>query len=282
MHSAEESHARWLRLRAPCSSRSTTKRSTVVQKRSELWLTRGEVGWQKQVWTYKEVWETAISCAGNLKAASEGEGRVAVCVDEGPLLPLVELGVLLAGMCIVPIDPCEPAGRFCSVVMDSEPTVIVAKDSATRSLIQQHLAEVVDLKLPKACHVVVAQELLQLEPKWTWSEVPGAAISHIFFTSGSTGRPKGCVVSHGALRSYCLAKTATYGVHETSVILVASAHTFDPSLGDFMSTWAAGGVVALGARRDLFQHLGLLLQQSEATHLLCTPSLFATLGKGFS
>eukprot|EP00913_Durusdinium_trenchii_P016567 g15572.t1 len=332
-----------------------------------------------------QLWE-AVSVPSNprnLKAASEGEGRVAVCVDEGPLLPLVELGVLLAGMCIVPIDPCEPAGRFCSVVMDSEPTVIVAKDSATRSLIQQHLAEVVDLKLPKACHVVVAQELLQLEPKWTWSEVlsihlfvqefervmatciifqlyiwrrsnqfvwwskgtapicrpqdclerlgllvrevpklrvvlasswrndealfmealqqlasyqvvihgttptsesrsrldeictwlevnaknveafvvldddqllcgdvPGAAISHIFFTSGSTGRPKGCVVSHGALRSYCLAKTATYGVHETSVILVASAHTFDPSLGDFMSTWAAGGVVALGVALD--------------------------------
>ncbi|CAJ1422837.1 unnamed protein product [Effrenium voratum] len=78
--------------------------------------------------------------------------------------------------------------------------------------------------------------------------IAGDAISHVFFTSGSTGKPKGCVVAHCSLRSYCLAKNATYKLGAESVCLVASAHTFDPSLGDFMSTWAAGGCVALGPR----------------------------------
>eukprot|EP00434_Breviolum_minutum_P014801 symbB.v1.2.013051.t1/scaffold868.1/size293455/6 len=74
-------------------------------------------------------------------------------------------------------------------------------------------------------------------------------VSHIFFTSGSTGRPKGCVVSHGALESYCRAKNEAYDVAARhAVVLVASAFTFDPSLGDFMSAWSVGASIALGPR----------------------------------
>lgn len=243
-----------------------------------LWLVKCEDGWQKESWTYKEVWQAAISCAEKLKALPEtSQGcHVAICIDEGPALPLVELGVLLAAMCIVPLDACEPTGRFVSVVADSEPAVIVAKDSSNRSSIQQHLAS--DL-LPgrRQTAVLLAAELLEVCE--LCAEVPsnGSAISHIFFTSGSTGRPKGCVVKHEALESYCRAKNAAYHVESDATVLVASAFTFDPSLGDFMATWSIGACVALGPRADLFQHLGKLLSGSEATHLLCTPSLFATL-----
>ncbi|CAL1167554.1 unnamed protein product [Cladocopium goreaui] len=128
-----------------------------------LWLVKCEDGWQKESWTYKEVWQAAISCAEKLKALPEtSQGcHVAICIDEGPALPLVELGVLLAAMCIVPLDACEPTGRFVSVVADSEPAVIVAKDSSNRSSIQQHLAS--DL-LPgrRQTAVLLAAELLEV------------------------------------------------------------------------------------------------------------------------
>eukprot|EP00435_Cladocopium_sp_Y103_P020401 s1594_g5.t1 len=142
------------------------KAVSAASQRALLWLVKSEDGWQKESWTYKDflsdpllwklmlpdliglcithldlmgVWQAATCCAEKLKALPEtSQGcHVALCVDEGPALPLVELGVLLAAMCIIPLDACEPTGRFVSVLTDSEPAVI---DSSNRSSIQQHLA----------------------------------------------------------------------------------------------------------------------------------------------
>ncbi|KAG5459131.1 MAG: hypothetical protein BJ554DRAFT_505, partial [Olpidium bornovanus] len=111
-------------------------------------------------------------------------------------------------------------------------------------------------------------------------------VSHIFFTSGTTGRPKGeigagCLCTHSALTAYCAAKNEVHGVTEKSVCLVASPATFDPSFGDFMATWCAGGTVALAPRHAMFVFLGRCLSYSRATHLLTTPSLLSTLDGTF-
>merc|ERR1719199_981836 len=110
-----------------------------------------------------------------------------------------------------------------------------------------------------------------------WKNISPEATSHVFFTSGSTGRPKGCIVCHQALLHYCLARNVVHGVDCNSACFVASAHTFDPSLGDLVATWATGGCVAYAPRSLLFSHLGSMLSVSSATHLCCTPSLFGTL-----
>ncbi|CAE8665484.1 unnamed protein product, partial [Polarella glacialis] len=119
-----------------------------------------------------------------------------------------------------------------------------------------------------------AQEMDFEEPELRPS---GASVSHVFYTSGSTGRPKGCVCTHANLAAYCLAKNAAHQVGLDSVVFVASAHTFDPSLGDFMATWASGGCVAMAPRRILGAALGACLRQLQATHLLTTPAHFATI-----
>jgi long-subunit acyl-CoA synthetase (AMP-forming) len=62
-------------------------------------------------------------------------------------------------------------------------------------------------------------------------------LSHIYFTSGSTGKPKGCMATHANLAHFAMAKNSTHGITEGDVVFVASSHTFDPSLGDLMSTW---------------------------------------------
>ena len=55
-------------------------------------------------------------------------------------------------------------------------------------------------------------------------------------------------------------------VEKESVVFVASAHTFDPSLGDVFATWLAGACVAL-ARPELL--LGRSLEATRATHVAC-------------
>lgn len=62
-----------------------------------------------------------------------------------------------------------------------------------------------------------------------------------------------------------------------SVVLIASASTFDPSIGDIFATWAVGGTVAMAPRMLFFANLGWAIQQLEVTHLTCTPSLWQSL-----
>ena len=97
-------------------------------------------------------------------------------------------------------------------------------------------------------------------------------ISHVFFTSGSTGTPKGCVATRGALAWFVAGKRETHRLDASSVVLVASPHVFDPSLGDVDASLAAGGCVALCPEAKLVSHLGACLAATAATHLTATPT----------
>ena len=97
-------------------------------------------------------------------------------------------------------------------------------------------------------------------------------ISHVFFTSGSTGTPKGCVATRGALAWFAAGKRETHRLDASSVVLVASPHVFDPSLGDVYASLAAGGCVALCPEAKLVSHLGACLAATAATHLTATPT----------
>ena len=97
-------------------------------------------------------------------------------------------------------------------------------------------------------------------------------ISHVFFTSGSTGTPKGCVATRGALAWFVAGKRETHRLDASSVVLVASPHVFDPSLGDVYASLAAGGCVALCPEAKLVSHLGACLAATAATHLTATPT----------
>ena len=97
-------------------------------------------------------------------------------------------------------------------------------------------------------------------------------VSHVFFTSGSTGTPKGCVATRGALAWFAAGKRETHGVDSSSVTLAASPHVFDPSLGDFYASLAAGGRVALCPEAKLVSDLGACLAATRATHLTATPT----------
>eukprot|EP00928_Gymnodinium_smaydae_P078912 TRINITY_DN62969_c0_g1_i1.p1 TRINITY_DN62969_c0_g1~~TRINITY_DN62969_c0_g1_i1.p1 ORF type:complete len:1010 (+),score=109.94 TRINITY_DN62969_c0_g1_i1:31-3030(+) len=271
-----------------------------------MWLSReadrAGTHWTVQCWSFASMWTHAITAAGKLRALTAGRFerrdataagepcRVGVAIDEGPALALVELAVLAAGCSIVPLDAKDVAARLAGVIADADIELVVAKD-AVSALVFEKAAAVASQSGQSRPRIVEVAEVLDLSAEDTTSADPAigaqsatldpsldsSCTSHVFFTSGSTGRPKGCVVAHSSLANYCCARNAIHAVGEDAVCLVASAHTFDPSLGDIMATWAAGGCIALAPRAELFANLGSLLATSRATHLCCTPSLFATL-----
>jgi len=97
---------------------------------------------------------------------------------------------------------------------------------------------------------------------------------HIIYTSGSSGEPKGVVCQHSALFSYCRAKPKAHDIMAGSRVLLCSASTWDPAIGDICSTLVSGAVLCLASRGMVVQDLAGAIQRSKATHILATPALW--------
>eukprot|EP00927_Polykrikos_kofoidii_P067130 TRINITY_DN62646_c0_g1_i1.p1 TRINITY_DN62646_c0_g1~~TRINITY_DN62646_c0_g1_i1.p1 ORF type:complete len:1063 (-),score=176.82 TRINITY_DN62646_c0_g1_i1:50-3238(-) len=293
----------WMGPRAELGGEIDHERRTERWRFSDLWARASAIAVELRHLAHSTGWW-----------ATDGDAdvfRIGVGIDEGVGLPLVELAVLLAGGAIVPLDPRDPCRRLACALEDAELALVVAKDVSAVSAVEEAAAAAFPLATGgRRPPVVLLQTLLDAVaspaataasvdkvaggvgnhggyssatdapiPPTSWQASAGslASTSHVFFTSGSTGRPKGCVVTHRSLAHYVAARNAFYKVGADSICLVASAHTFDPSLGDLMATWIAGGCVALAPRASLFAHLGRMLSVSNTSHICCTPSLFGTL-----
>lgn len=112
----------------------------------------------------------------------------------------------------------------------------------------------------------------------------------VIFTSGSTGTPKAVVATCSNLLSYVdhfVAAAAVAVPPEDDIrigvvtgasrILLLSNAVFDPSIGDiFSAAFLQCGLIT--ASRDAIEsRLSWVLQQSNATHVVSTPALWATM-----
>eukprot|EP00439_Symbiodinium_sp_Y106_P076800 s689_g15.t3 len=221
--------------------------------------------------SYKEVWTVASQAAEVLRSLSQHETetktalgdvssqRVGLMLGGGAALAVLELAVLLAGFALVPLDAEEPLPRLQFIMEDAGPllALVVAEPQVEKAqMLLQNSGSSGYPQAKRGTKLLRDSELLRSEVAETSDCRPPAdvveeRISHIFFTSGSTGRPKGCMCSFHNLITYCLAKNTIHQVDRSSIVLVASAHTFDPSLGDFFATWVAGS-----ARKLPEQHRG--------------------------
>lgn len=197
------------------------------------------------------------------------------------MLPILMLAVLLTSpkAVLVPMEATDP--RLHLLIDDARPEIVVVKDDAGKRSYIQAVQKCDGNFVDGRC--LTLQDLdkeLEERSKEDEKDLPTRTtndISHIYFTSGSTGRPKGCISTHAALTSYCLAKISAHNITSSSVIFVASSHTFDPSFGDFISTLIAGATIAVASRTTTFTSLSQCLSATKATHVLTTPALFTTM-----
>ena len=151
---------------------------------------------------------------------------------------------------MVPLGANDPPARIKDVLDDAGCSAAIASDRAGDGGAVRRLREALTEVGRADFTVISVASLLSNESRETAGEskpppaFPTNKLSHVFFTSGSTGRPKGCLATHGGLSLYCDAKNQSLGVSDDSVVLVASPHSFDPSLGDFLGAWRAGCVAA--------------------------------------
>ncbi|KAJ3211805.1 hypothetical protein HDU67_004278 [Dinochytrium kinnereticum] len=190
---------------------------------------------------------------------------------------------------IIPLDRTDP--RLHYILDDTLPSLIIAIDSSDTNILNDAISRFDQSSegqeraaIVRSAPVLTLKELLE-EAKSTGGDygqfVEGKYgsddVSHIYFTSGSTGRPKGCISTLGSLTAYVHAKNITHSITQTSTVFVASSHTFDPSLGDFVATLAAGATIALSPRSAILDSLAECINLTKSTHLLSTPALVGTI-----
>lgn len=87
---------------------------------------------------------------------------------------------------------------------------------------------------------------------------------------------QGCPVSHAALLSFARAKNSVHRVTSASRVFLASAHTFDVSLGDVVATLTAGACLCSATRGTVLHRLGWCLQARASFNPPPPPPLLQT------
>ena len=252
-------------------------------------------------WSYRKLYSVASSAATRVRGALVGvdaprlsqmqdprhglSPTVGLLVEDGIELPVSILAILLAHAAVVPVGAQDPPARIKNILDNAKCSVVIACPRAGDGKALGRLKMAITLAINANVKVIDASELIIETDAAESNErsvapppaFPEDKLSHVFFTSGSTGRPKGCLATHGGLALYCAGKNQSLDVHENCVVLVASPHSFDPSLGDFISAWAAGCVAAIAPRSYMFASLAACLAVSGATHVLTTPSTLSTI-----
>uniref|UniRef100_A0A0G4I6V9 AMP-dependent synthetase/ligase domain-containing protein n=1 Tax=Chromera velia CCMP2878 TaxID=1169474 RepID=A0A0G4I6V9_9ALVE len=226
---------------------------------------------------------------------------VGVLLSEGPLLLLTVAAILLTPRAVlVPLSPTDPLNRLRSAVNASKCQLIIGPSKAA-SLVSAlssgppvvsflsdeeifGTTDVAQLFSRAAQKARTTPESPPGQLKQKCSASPsgphnaGKSLSHIYFTSGSTGDPKGCLVSKTSLLHFASARNAAHEFRQGDTTFIASTFTFDPYLGDLVSSWLGGGCVAVPFRQHSVFDGTLLgcVNLTGATHMCTTPAVLAT------
>jgi len=204
-----------------------------------------------------DAWSTRLAHALRRHGCTEGD-RICTLMPKSPRAIATLLGIYKAGCIFVPLDWESPASRLCSIVADSDPTMILAAGPVSGLLNEL-------LTLP-GCRHSIALALLdedlvdQISPDlnsaFTLQDVKNCSmdpiellsppdVAHILFTSGSTGAPKGVMVTHQSVLAFIDWAVKYFNIDNTDRVSGHSPLHFDLSIFDIFGAFAAGAELHL-------------------------------------
>ena len=232
------------------------------------------------VLTYRELIRRSGALAHRLRQQGVATNVVVpVVVEKDRMAVVAILGVLKAGGAYVPVDADWPNDRITDVLSTlaesssgAGPTPIVVPNAeyAANDRFSGRTVVVAD---------GVAQSSTSSAPKEAPVDIsPRDPLAYVILTSGSTGQPKGVMITHGNLHNSTLARNSFYPQSPSAFLLLSPLST-DSSMAGLFWTLTTGGTLLLPSRRAEQDPVGLcrFAATHSATHLLCLPSLYATL-----
>jgi amino acid adenylation domain-containing protein len=223
---------------------------------------------QSAQYSRQELLEEAQAIAGALMDAGVEPGDVvAHCIVRSASLPVVMLGIQLAGAVMLPLDPEFPADRIAFMLADSHASLVVSESNVPEALAETG-ATILPLK-----------DALAGGSQRVLPELEADSPCYLIYTSGSTGKPKGVLVSHDALLNFLHSMARKPGFDEASRLLAVTTASFDISLLELLLPLYTGGSVYVASREEATDARALkeIIEQQDISVLQATPATWRML-----
>ena len=218
--------------------------------------------------TYRELEIHVKRLAGHLQQLGvKSETLVPYCVDKSRWAIVAQLGIMLAGGAMVPLDPSHPFGRHEGIVRDTHARFLVCSPQYI-----EKYERLTDTVIP-----VDEKSLLNLPTRDTGA-IPIARLSsknaaYVIFTSGSTGRPKGVVVEHEAVCSSSEAFCKALLMDSSARVFNFASFTFDAAIMECISPLTIGACVCIPNNEEKMTDLASAFNSVRPTWSFLTPSV---------
>jgi amino acid adenylation domain-containing protein len=211
----------------------------------------------------------------------ESETLVAVALRRSPWLPITLLAIWKAGGAWLPLDPSYPRERLAFMLADSGAGLLLAEPDLRR-----------ELPCPPGLRTTGVEELLAAAGAAGTGGVPDAParqahaeappepgdLAYVIYTSGSTGTPKGVMIGHRGLANLVREQIAAFGVTPASRVLQLASCSFDASVSEVWTAWAAGAALVMAPDSvPVGEGLVRLLREQRVSVATIPPSLLASL-----
>ena len=222
--------------------------------------------------TYAELKSHAGLLANHLKHLGVApEVLVPFCTDKSRWALVAQMGVLMAGGGIVPLDPAHPLTRHKEIIQDTQATILLCSPAH-----RDRYTSMIQTVIPVDSH-----SLSQLPPQRSTIRVsPASGVSatskntaYVIFTSGSTGRPKGVVVEHEAFCTSSAAYCEAMLMNPTSRVFNFASVTFDVGLMENLSPLIIGAQVCMPNNEIKMTDPAAAIDGLGATWAFLTPSV---------
>lgn len=243
--------------------------------------------------TYQEMKERVEQVAVFLLNSSLDTGdRVALLSENRPEWPIVDMGMISAGMVNVPIYPTLTASQVAYILNDSGSKGIVVSSAAQLDKVRALLKDCPQLEWVIClddCHEIELQGVRLLDYKTLLAEgeslmktrraeldarlqlaKPSDTVS-IVYTSGTTGNPKGVMLSHSNFASNAVAAAEAMGFNynQTSLSFLPLSHVLERVVNYVMQY--CGATIAYAESIDT---IGDNLQEVKPSAFVAVPRVF--------
>ena len=195
------------------------------------------------------------------------EVLVPFCTDKSRWALVAQIGVLMAGGGIVPLDPAHPLTRHSEIIQDTQATILLCSP-AYRDRYTSMVKTVISIDEQSLSRLPVPKSNSS-----SGSEANSKNTAYVIFTSGSTGRPKGVVVEHEAFCTSSMAYCEAMLMNPTSRVFNFASVTFDVGLMENLSPLTIGACVCMPNNEAKMTDTAAAIDGLGATWAFLTPSV---------
>ncbi|KAL8654006.1 MAG: hypothetical protein Q9210_001767, partial [Variospora velana] len=196
------------------------------------------------------------------------EVLVPFCMDKSRWALVAQMGVLMAGGAIVPLDPAHPVSRHVEIIADARASVMLCSPAY-----KERYEGTVEAVVPISDATMSQLPSLESGSDATLLQAENTNTAYVIFTSGSTGRPKGVVVEHKAFTSSSMAYCESMQMLPSSRVFNFASVTFDVGLMENLSPLTLGATVCVPNNEAKMTDLASAINSLQATWAFLTPSV---------